>query len=128
MTVSKLPIAAGIVFALAILGVAIIGSQADVQATTEPVDSQLEWCYEYGGQPENRLSVAHGGMHCDLPDGTTVHLSSVTNNDYPEPQYLHGKSGATHDSTPLFGLGIWPYVFGIGLLSSGILAYQEFNS
>jgi hypothetical protein len=108
---------------LALLAIVIIGGQADVAGHTDKVSNQIEWCVEHGGEAENRLSLAHGGLHCYL-DGMTVHLESVTKADYPEPEKLTGISGATHQSTPLIGLGLWPFVFGIGILSSTVLGYQ----
>lgn len=64
-----------------LLIVGLIGVQMVTVATSEEmqqyVDDSAERCEERGGDLHNVHAVAHGGLHCDLPNGTTVHMSEV---------------------------------------------------
>jgi len=74
------PLAIGLIIA-ALLGFYIVaGAQGDVEAFHE--DSE-EWCEERNGELYNAKSVAHGGLHCQLENGTTVHMSEVVEVNSP---------------------------------------------
>lgn len=39
--------------------------------------ASAEWCDEHNGDLVNSNSIEHGGLHCRLPNGTSVHMSDV---------------------------------------------------
>lgn len=43
----------------------------------EYVDDSATWCDEHNGRLVNVQSFSHGGLHCELPNGTSVHMSDV---------------------------------------------------
>lgn len=71
-----------LVVGLAIVG--LLGTQvvglASSEATQDYVDDSAEWCGDRGGELVNVHAVVHGGLHCDLPNGTSVHMSEVVGN------------------------------------------------
>jgi len=61
--------------------VALIGLQV-VSAATSPetqayMEESEEWCDNQNGTLVNSHAILHGGLHCDLPNGTSVHMSNV---------------------------------------------------
>lgn len=40
-------------------------------------DKADDWCDERNGELYTSYSVSHGGLHCELPDGTQVHMWEV---------------------------------------------------
>lgn len=44
----------------------------------QPYFEQSEaWCSERGGELHNVRAFGHGGLHCELPNGTSVHMWEV---------------------------------------------------
>ena len=43
----------------------------------EYVNESAEWCDAHGGDLSNSRSFWHGGLHCELPNGSVVHMSEV---------------------------------------------------
>jgi len=43
----------------------------------EYMEQSQEWCEDRNGELVNVMAVIGGGLHCDLPDGTTVHMGNV---------------------------------------------------
>lgn len=72
-----------------VLTVAVIGYVGFVVIDTatgeefeEYVDGSAEWCEDRGGDLYNaRVIGPHGGLHCELPNGTHVHMSEVIDYD-----------------------------------------------
>jgi len=46
-------------------------------AQSEYMNNSEQWCENRNGELYNAQSLVHGGLHCDLPNGTTVHMSDV---------------------------------------------------
>jgi putative hemolysin len=45
-----------------------------------------EWCHERGGELGNSNVIGpHGGLHCELPNGTSVHMRDVVDIEGSEP-------------------------------------------
>jgi len=40
-------------------------------------DKSEQWCNDHNGGLVNVQSIWHGGLHCDLPNGTSVHMTKV---------------------------------------------------
>jgi hypothetical protein len=46
------------------------------------VAESAEWCSEHGGVLYNANVIgSHGGLHCDLPNGTSVHMDTVVHRE-----------------------------------------------
>lgn len=44
----------------------------------ESVEDAAEWCDNHDGKLVNSNVVGdHGGLHCELPNGSTVHMDDV---------------------------------------------------
>lgn len=43
----------------------------------EYAEASEEWCEDRGGHLVNVHAVVHGGLHCHLPNGTSVHMTDV---------------------------------------------------
>lgn len=42
------------------------------------MNESAEWCEDHNGELVNsNVFGSHGGLHCDLPNGTSVHMSDV---------------------------------------------------
>jgi len=41
------------------------------------VNESARWCAERGGVMWNAQAMVHGGLHCELPNGSVVHMSEV---------------------------------------------------
>ena len=45
---------------------------------TETVEQQEQWCLERNGSLHHaNVFGSHGGLHCELPNGTSVHMHEV---------------------------------------------------
>lgn len=72
-SVVSLLIALSIVVAI---GATVYGSGAD--ELREYADASEEWCEEQrGGDLVNVHAIWHGGLHCELPNGTSIHMTEV---------------------------------------------------
>ena len=71
--------------AVLIIGVAIaglVGFQVVGAVTSEEAVTSYEqaeqWCNDHNGELYNAQVVgSHGGLHCTLPNGTSVHMHEV---------------------------------------------------
>ena len=61
--------------------IGLVGFQAVTVATSgelgEYVQESEAWCDQRGGELVNSRAFFHGGLHCYLPNGTSVHMSEV---------------------------------------------------
>lgn len=66
---------ATLLIVVAVGGIVIQTVDSDVLAYTEQAG---EWCQERNGTLHNAQVLGpHGGLHCELPNGTSVHMSEV---------------------------------------------------
>lgn len=48
----------------------------------EGMDKSQEWCENHNGTLANSNVIGeHGGLHCELPNGTSVHMHEVINTE-----------------------------------------------
>lgn len=47
------------------------------EQTQQFVEESQDWCDDHDGQVVRVMSVNHGGLHCDLPNGTSVHMNQI---------------------------------------------------
>lgn len=73
--------ATGLAVGLAVA--AMVGWQVAAVATSDRtaayLDASEEWCHDRGGELVNVQAVVHGGLHCELPNGSTAHMTDVVN-------------------------------------------------
>jgi hypothetical protein len=62
-----------VVFTAATLGV--VAQDVASGATQDYITESEQWCNDHGGELHNSQSVVHGGLHCELENGTSVHMS-----------------------------------------------------
>lgn len=56
----------------------VVGSTAAGNgAIADHFEQSEQWCDDHDGELHNSMSVVHGGLHCELENGTTVHMSEV---------------------------------------------------
>lgn len=64
--------------AIIVVGGVAIDSVATNDRMQTYVNESAEWCEAHNGTLENsRVGGEHGGLHCELPNGTTVHMDEV---------------------------------------------------
>lgn len=59
-----------------LLGVSIVGHVTS-EDTQQYINQSESWCENHNGELVNVHAVFGGGLHCDLPNGTSVHMSDV---------------------------------------------------
>lgn len=82
---------------------------AVVSADMSGMERQIDWCEDRGGEVHNAMVLgSHGGLHCELVNGSTVHLNEVpldlprpaATDDAPEwpddPSVPPSRQGAAH--------------------------------
>jgi len=61
--------------------VGFVGFQVVGAATSDEMQAYMEqseqWCEDRGGELVNVNAVVGGGLHCDLPNGPSVHMNNV---------------------------------------------------
>jgi len=66
---------------IVVLLTGFVGVQVVDAATSEKTQDYYEqseqWCSDHNGELYNAQAIAHGGLHCELENGTTVHMSDV---------------------------------------------------
>ena len=72
--------------AACLLIILVVGWSVATTAALNPgIDDEVrdgaEWCDEHGDDLVMVHSVEHGGLHCDLPNGTTMHLNEVATHE-----------------------------------------------
>ena len=72
----KIAMALIVACVVAYVGFQVVGAVTsdDMQAYMEQSE---EWCEERNGTLVNVNAVWGGGLHCDLPNGSTVHMQNV---------------------------------------------------
>lgn len=62
-----------------VLGVATFAGLEIVHAVDSgAVQQAADWCSAHNGTLQNANVIGeHGGLHCELPNGTVVHMSEV---------------------------------------------------
>lgn len=66
------------------LGMAVMGASG--AQMKEYVQASEEWCDAQGGDLVNSQVIGpHGGLHCELPNGTSVHMWEVVDVEESEP-------------------------------------------
>jgi len=59
----------------------LVGQTIITQATSaefqEYMNDSEAWCEDHNGELYNSQSMFHGGLHCELDNGTTVHMAEV---------------------------------------------------
>ncbi len=76
---------APVILALVAVVTGMLGVQV-IAATSGSLDSYVTeseaWCDEHNGELYNAQVVGdHGGLHCELPNGTSVHMHEVVDRD-----------------------------------------------
>ena len=70
-----------VVFAVTLALAGYVGFQVVGAATSDDMQAYMEqsedWCEERNGTLVNVNAVWGGGLHCDLPNGSTVHMKNV---------------------------------------------------
>lgn len=77
MTVDKVSvtITLGVAVIVVVLGLDVMAAYSE---TREPFVEQSEsWCDARNGELINVQSVVHGGLHCELPNGSLVQMGDV---------------------------------------------------
>lgn len=46
-------------------------------AAQEFATQSADWCDDHHGDLVHAKSISHGGLHCELPNGTSVHMNEV---------------------------------------------------
>lgn len=79
MTVDWYSVYAVVAVAMVMLstGVVVIGTATGHGEIAAAHEESKRWCSDHGGELQNSMSVVHGGLHCKLPNETTVHMSEV---------------------------------------------------
>lgn len=71
----------GLIAVILVAVVLLTGFQVVSAATSgemqEYTQESEEWCDARNGELYNSMSVIHGGLHCQLPNGTSVHMHEV---------------------------------------------------
>jgi len=66
---------------IVVLIAGFVGVQVVDAATSEETQQYYEqseqWCTDRGGDLYNAQAITHGGLHCELENGTTVHMRDV---------------------------------------------------
>jgi len=61
--------------------VAYVGLQVVGAATSDEMEAYMEqseqWCEDRGGTLVNVNAFIGGGLHCELPNGTSVHMNNL---------------------------------------------------
>ena len=101
-------------------------TSGEMQTYAENAD---EWCEQEGGELYNAQSVAHGGLHCDLPNGELVHMTEIASIGWTHDwQTIRNTPGALHSNLPWYRVitPFWPVLpivgvvaLALGLASSG---------
>lgn len=60
--------------ALPLIGLATAATSDELR---EYVERSQDWCDDRDGELVNVQAVLHGGLHCDLPNGTSIHMTEV---------------------------------------------------
>lgn len=70
----------GLVLVIAgIVGLLVFQTATSPELATY-INQSAEWCNNHGGELVKPLPIGnHGGLHCDLPNGTSVHMHDVVN-------------------------------------------------
>lgn len=79
MKASTLSLVVG-VLVVGLVGVTLVGGVTS-EETQNYVEDSAEWCEDRGGELVNVHAVVHGGLHCELPNGTSVHMGEVIDRD-----------------------------------------------
>lgn len=70
--------AAAVVLVLVGIGVLLLlVSTASGATYAEYLSDSQDWCDNHDGDLYNARAFFHGGLHCDLPNGTHVHMGDV---------------------------------------------------
>lgn len=70
-------IVATMTVAMMVLVIALIVVTTAAADLKPYAQSSAAWCEENGGELTNVRSFAHGGLHCEFPNGSAVHMSEV---------------------------------------------------
>lgn len=78
----SIPLQQIMMFLVVVAVVAFVGLQVVDAATSAKakmyVEQSEQWCQGRNGELYNaRVIGSHGGLHCELPNGTTVHMDNV---------------------------------------------------
>lgn len=77
-----LPSAAAITIALVVsllVGV-MIGGAVTSDEFRDYINQSEQWCENRDGELVNVNGIWDGGLHCDLPNGTSVHMQDINLN------------------------------------------------
>jgi len=112
-----------VIFILVIFSVIATGSTIVYSIKTGQiqnyVDNSAQWCDAEGGYLWNAQSIVHGGLHCETPDGTIVHMWMIKDLDWTHNwEMIRDTPKATHGNLPWYTLwGFIPLWFSAVLLS-----------
>lgn len=65
---------------IGVVGVSVVGHVTS-DSTQAYINQSEAWCNSHNGDLVNVQAVLHGGLHCDLENGTSVHMSDVVEVD-----------------------------------------------
>jgi hypothetical protein len=61
---------------IGLVGVSVVGHVMS-DSTQAYINQSEQWCNSHNGELVNVQAVIGGGLHCDLPNGTSVHMRDV---------------------------------------------------
>jgi hypothetical protein len=71
-------VAVGLALALALVAFGSVADAATDPETEQYIEDSAAWCEDRDGVfYQANVIGPHGGLHCRLPNGTTVHLRNV---------------------------------------------------
>jgi len=76
MNYAKIASYAVVLLVMVLISQTIIG-QATSQEFREYMNDSEAWCEDHNGELYNSQSIFHGGLHCELENGTSVHMTKV---------------------------------------------------
>lgn len=69
--------AIGVLLPAFVIGGLVVLEIANNDELGEYLNESEQWCNEHNGELVNSHAIMHGGLHCDLPNGTSVHMHEV---------------------------------------------------
>lgn len=66
---------------IVVIGLVVCVGAGTIHQTSSDMNRDYEraeqWCDEHDGELVNVMSFAHGGLHCNLSNGTSVRMKDV---------------------------------------------------
>lgn len=123
-----LAITLAFVATVAVVGWLTIGQIAASPELQEYMTQSEEWCSSHDGELHNARAFGdHGGLHCDPPNGPSVHMSDVAASGYPAAV----EDVESNVDGPWWSVGTMPLllisggVAGVAVVASGIRQWRK---